>query len=74
MNTTKYREDAEITRTLKLVKQIWLHNNFLNLGELLAGVCREKQVDLSHLTDLQLENYIMHYLQGDGCPKEYYGK
>ena len=63
MNPTKYREDAEITRTLELVKQIWQDNNFLNLGELLAGVCRDKEIDIAHLTDLQLENYIMHYLQ-----------
>lgn len=63
MTTTKYRDDAEITRTVELVRKMWQHNNFLNLGELLAGVCADKDVDLRHLTDLQLQNYIIHYLQ-----------
>jgi hypothetical protein len=63
MSRTKYRDDDEITRTLELVRKMWQHNNFLNLGELLSGICSDKDVDIHHLTDIQLQNYIIHYLQ-----------
>ena len=63
MNRTKYRDDAEITRTLELVKKMWQYNNFLNLGELLHGICADKNVDLHHFSDIQLQNYIINYLQ-----------
>ena len=64
MGYRDYREDAEIERVLGLVKEIWLQNNFLNLAEIFHCVCNVKELDIRHLTDLQLVNYIENYLEG----------
>ena len=69
MGHRHYRDDAEIDRTLDLVRDIWVENNFLNLAEVFHCVCKMKQTDIKHLTDMQLTNYIKNYLE-DRKPAE----
>ena len=63
VSKTKYREDAEIDRLLNLVRDLWRENNYFSLGEILHCVCKVKEVDIRHLTDLQLQNYIINYIE-----------
>jgi len=64
MGYRHYRDDAEIDRTLNLLRDIWAENNFLNLAEVFHCVCKVKETDIKHLTDMQLTNYIENYLEG----------
>jgi len=60
-----YRDDADIDRVLDLVKTMWSRHNFLNLAEVFYYVCHAKEVDVKHLSDIQLTNYIENYLETD---------
>tara|TARA_R110002020_G_C16181441_1_gene764860 strand:+ start:524 stop:757 length:234 start_codon:yes stop_codon:yes gene_type:complete len=64
MSYTKYRDNGEINHILALVKEMWEANNHLTLGRLLHTISRHKGVQLKHLSDQQLQGYIIDALNG----------
>ena len=64
VNYTKYRDTKEIDHILSLVKDMWEANNHLSLCRLLHTIGLHKGVEAKHLSDQQLQGYIIDVLEG----------